>query len=492
MVGNISPEFQKQIAEIVEAELKKRVTRPDGAEGDIRVPDLDRVEGIVKEALRHVISRPDGADGEPRVPDLDRVNGLIDSALRELVVREDASEEKTKVPDEIRSKKIAVEAIEEWAENRPPWWNVRKRLESALVGGGLAAVIVIALFETGISNTSYLRDTFHVAVGTGGHVEGQINDVFRRWSEDPKGDKQRVLHTAFETRLAGWAEGDAFKQKTGGVLEELATEETPKFSDLIRKTLRSQPVLMFQSEATFGAEMPIDVNNEGCGLLIDHWIKAAPANLPSEFRPVSQDPDPDAPRQPSDFHAFAKAAGVCRVNGSLKWSQSMSVPFWAGFHKNERGVKDEVWLILKVQRDWSEQEKLKQGDKPLAHPYANALTGLKVEYSPSGHRLLNSGGDSFDLVKTMQSRAGGFFYAQIDPIVAEQLPAPAAGDHSIFDLLHNITVAPPAFPEEFDILDQEKFCRKDEEEQTKEPVCLDETILVQALIIVNNSPTRGN
>ncbi|WP_436397726.1 hypothetical protein [Roseobacter sp. S98] len=492
MADDDGKDFEARVRVIIEETLLRSTYRSElNPTPDLRFADIYKTREIIADEIAKVAVRAD-SDGDLRLPDLQKVRDIVTELVEAAIepgngkVGEEGqaggdSDGGTGIPDINRVREIAKAEIETWQKDRPRWWNIRRRLDTQIASGGLAAILLLALFDVMVDRVTdneqaVIRDFAHSLAGTAGYVDTNVKTRFERWRDKPEDEPE-------------------LKAALAAGLNKMAISGAPDFTDVVHRAMRSQPILMFHGEARIGANDPAIIENSGCSDLVWHWQKTDSDILPDAFRLTPE--ELEAVRNPPEGSAgrFAqnsilnKNIQACRASGRVDTQTSLYLPFWARFHKEGKDKPDQVSVYLSVARA-RVYPPAKPGDEAReerSHPYPNKLKNLKIEYRPMVEERLENGATALELAPVLTSQLGGFFAADISALVRDAIKKPADRDkHSIFELMHNLEVSREELPEGAD-------CNysNDSEYAELHAACLhNEVVVIHVFIAVNKNVSQ--
>lgn len=343
------------------------------------------------------------------------------------------------VPDSEVVEDIALRVVETWAKAKPKWWEFRRRLDMVLVSGGIAALGIFAVYDAAVKGWTRIPEAIHWVAGTDKKIEREVIEVVTNWRNGRTSPVTDAFKTAFEEQLGRWSEGEVFGRRSKDALETLARQTRASDNPLlgfVKQALKANPLLMFHEQGVLGNRLPVQISDHGCERLFAHWYDNRRESLPAEI----------ASKERSDA-----LQDVCNSVAELRQGTTIEVPFFARFHKDEAGLRDQVMLVLHVTRHKLEAalpldnavSQVAEGSVALAHSF-DTLEGLVIEYHSTNVNLIREGRDTIQIPFEKLPAQGNRFHAGfIDETVRVALPAPATGRLNNQDLIHSISVSLP-------------------------------------------------
>lgn len=369
---------------------------------------------------------------------------------------------KVQIPDTAKSNSITLKAIVDWQQSRARWWEIRKRLDTKLAGLGVIGVLVLGGIDLAWKERALFGDAMHWVAGTDDRVTEQVEALVAGWKGNTQTETTAALNAAFEHKISTWATSETFEAKSHGALLELAKRSSAQdnpLKDFVRAALDENPVLMFQGQAVLGGGLSVEVTNDGCLQLVEHWSKNRQELLPVQISDTAEPHD--------------RVRGLCKIVGLLPQGDWFDVPFFARFHNSRTAPSDEVLLVLQVRRTIAEvnveqvsSETIQNSAQKLS-PFDRTLDGLVVEYNSSNAALINKDQDTVTL--KLENRNNTFFVGRVDTAVVDALNIQNQRDTNIaeYDLIHSISIA------------------YDEKWRGKQEFVGDEVIQIRAIVLVN-------
>jgi len=354
------------------------------------------IEKIAEEQARQIIENG-RLIGESDLSKKLSENGCLNKSK---VARLPEATGKLRVPDYEMAKKIAQDEIDKWHKKQPPWWKPLQRLGSAgLVGVALLWVLNYASEK--MAETPLVSNAVHWLADT----DQQIASVLDTMAKTPS-SSVNSLHA------------------------------------LVKKTLDANPILMFQGQGRLGTILPVEVTNEFC----ERSFQTA-ANGGLEY-------DPDQLRA---FLAACSAQSELRAN--LRSDPSMDVPFFARFHTDIDGARDEVYVLLFIKRSLfsvtnhgADEVVGTTGQQLEPSRYDEDKAGLVITYQSADPKNIPKTDGSLDISSLFEHRGDGFWLADISDAVRNATGGAEKGEDdedvkvrrlSLKDVIHSVFIGLP-------------------------------------------------
>jgi len=354
------------------------------------------------------------------------------------------------VPTKSKVDSLADGAVDRWKKQRPKWYDVRRRLDSAsalvvalLAVGGL-------IYEMWDGEKDDLPALFHAVAGTDDQIDA------------------RVLQSRTE-----WVKSDIFSNATGNAFRNYA-QNNPEIDNPIRKlvaeTLEANPVLVFHGQQLMSDETPLSIHNEDCIPFVMGLVSL-----------VTQDQDREIP----EAIGIQQALKVCSSDVVVSGAHTLDVPFFARFPGAPGGGSDEAYLILHIEGTGKGAD---GKDVDFGKPGATGgLQGLCVTYRTTDVNQMageNAIPDGLFVGDVLKSSGHGFWYGNITGKVVEALGGDGSGQPDPQNLLHSLHVE---YIRPTETLAEEEMAEDAPDPKVCETVArvTDVNITVRALLLVN-------